>query len=727
MTNVVEVAVPGPFTEGLDYKLTEQTQNILGRRVTVSLGRREVTGVIINIKSESKYDPAKLKSIGPLLDPVPLYSNILLDLITWVSKYYHHPIGDTFQTAMLGALAGGADLNPESEILWQTTDTGQALDLNELNRAAKQRAALEYLQHASADKTTLAKLDITSATLKALEKKELVKQVSQIIDLKASPQTDSAKALNDEQQVALDASIQAGDNFSVQLLEGVTGSGKTEVYLQRIAKVIEQGKQVLVLVPEIGLTPQTIERFTARFETPVVTLHSNLNDRERRLAIYHAKNGQAKIIIGTRSAIFVPTENLGMIVVDEEHDLSFKQQSGLRYHARDVAIKRAHLADIPIILGSATPSLETLHNATDGKFIHLKLSKRAANALMPTYHLINLKQQKLNGGLSRPLIDAIKTHVANNSQVLIFINRRGFAPVLMCHDCGWMHKCERCDRPYTLHTNPSRLICHHCTSTKPIIHKCPECDTENPLGDVGTGTEKVEMTLKEIFPDKNVIRIDRSNVSKKGEMDEKLQEIHDGKADILVGTQMLAKGHHFKNLTMVGIVNVDDALFSNDFRATEHLGQMITQVSGRAGRSEKQGEVYLQTAHTDHPLLNVLLKKDFAKYSEVLLEERQATCFPPYAHLAALRAEAHDARLSFEALNACKTELANYPNIEVNCFGPIPAFLAKRAGFFRAQLILHADSRKGIHQALSQISHFLKLNPQKKVRLTFDVDPQEMS
>ncbi len=683
--SLIRVAVPGPFETGLDYLPPENASPFpsLGSRVLVPLGKKNVVGVVVQMslsdpKEALKNAPAldsgepctfKYKRIEAVLDEHPIYSHALFELILWMSRYYHHPIGDTFQTALIGPLS-------KAEPLSKTT-------------------------RKKSNKETIAE---------------------------EKPAQDVPKTLSREQKTALDQSF-LSTTFHVQCLEGVTGSGKTEIYLQRIAPVIAEGKQVLILVPEIGLTPQTIERFQSRFQVPMVALHSGLNETERRHAILAAAGGEAKMIIGTRSAVFVPTDKLGFILIDEEHDLSFKQQNGLRYHARDLAIKRAQLENIPILLGSATPCLETLHHALSGKYLHLKLLERAQGNPLPPIYCIPLKAQKnMVDGLSQPLIEAIKRHLDRGHQALIFINRRGFSPVLMCHECGWQAACPRCDKPYTLHIHPTRLHCHHCDAQKPAPNHCPSCENDAPLSDVGIGTEKIEVALQQLFPNKKVLRIDRSNTTQKKAMEKHLAQIQSGEADILVGTQMLAKGHHFKQLTLVGMVKVDDALFSNDFRSSEHLGQLITQVAGRAGRESADGEVYLQTAHPEHPLLKLLLDSGYSAYAKALLEERKSMRFPPFSHLALIRAESHSLEKNHTELLSIKALFQPFADgkIPLDCLGPFPAFLAKRGGMYRSGLLIHSADRRTLHHALNQLQRFLKHHPIKKIRLFFDVDPLEL-
>jgi primosomal protein N' (replication factor Y) len=533
-----------------------------------------------------------------------------------------------------------------------------------------------------------------------------------------------ALSLNSFQQSALDA-ICAVKDFQVFLLDGVTGSGKTEVYLQAITHILKQKKQILVLVPEIGLTPQTIQRFRERFSESVVALHSGLNEKERLNAWLAAKNGEAQIVIGTRSAVFTPFLNLGLIVVDEEHDLSFKQQEGFRYHGRDLAIKRAHWNKIPIILGSATPSLESLHNAKQNRYHHLHLPERAGNAKMPEYQMIDIRKMNLQEGLSDILLQEMQQHLQQGNQVMIFLNRRGFAPVLMCHACGWMAMCKRCDMRMTYHQDPKSLHCHHCDSRRPIYKNCESCG-EKELFAVGLGTERLEKILEKHFPNESIVRIDRDSTRKKGSIEKLLDEIQQGKHQILIGTQMLAKGHHFPDVTLVAVIDADGGFFSADFRALERMGQLLLQVSGRAGRMEKPGKVMIQTHHPDHPHLQKLLKESYHHFALSLLQERELAKLPPYNFFALFRAEAYDTRHILAFLTEIK-KLTGKIGEGIRMLGPISAPMPRRAGRHRMQLLVHASQRPFLQTFLKRIVHGIETIPNKhRVRWSLDVDPIEM-
>jgi primosomal protein N' (replication factor Y) len=656
------VAVPGPFLHGLDYIEPDNADSLLGKRVWVPLGRRKVVGIVIAENIQSEYELVKLKAVESVIDEQPLFSPLLMQLLQRVAEYYQAAIGEVFYTAMPSQLCDGKAFS--------------------LQKKYKAELSLSF--------------------------------------------SESRLNLNHEQQQVLDLCAKQQNQFSVQLIEGVTGSGKTEIYLQLIEKVLKADKQALVLVPEIGLTPQTIERFEARFGQAVVALHSKLNDSEKRQHWYLASQGQAKIIIGTRSAVFAPMPNLGIIVVDEEHDLSFKQQNGVRYSARDVAIMRAKMQNIPIVLGSATPSLESLHNVQKGRYQHYHLPNRAGASSSPNFHLIDMRQQPLQAGLSKPMLLAIKKHLAKKSQVLLFLNRRGYAPVLMCHDCGWTAQCNNCDAFYTLHQKPLHLCCHHCGSSHKIFKACPKCQQTEHLIHVGQGTEQLETALGKLFPEQKILRLDRDSTRHKGSLDQILKSVHQREADIIVGTQMLAKGHHFEGVTLVGIIDMDNGLFSSDFRSIERAGQLLIQVAGRAGRAEQKGEVYIQTHQPEHPLLLTLLKSGYAEFSKQLLLEREQASWPPFSYLALLRAEALDSKQVFQFLHQAKSYLqqAELPHLQI--LGPAPALMQKKARYFRGQLLLQSQDRKNLHIALKTLQAYLSEMETHKIRCAIDVDPLEM-
>lgn len=530
--------------------------------------------------------------------------------------------------------------------------------------------------------------------------------------------------LNKAQQQAVTAICAAFHRFQVFLLDGVTGSGKTEVYLHAITNILAEGKQVLVLVPEISLTPQTIERFRQRFSVPIAALHSSFSDTTRLQAWCAARSGEAKIVIGTRSAIFTPFKNLGLIVVDEEHDTSFKQQDRFRYHARDLAIMRAKQNNVPIVLGSATPSLESLLNVKRNRYEYLLLSDRAGDAILPDYRIIDLRSERKEEGLSVALIEAMREHLSAGNQVMLFLNRRGFAPVLYCTECAWMAECRRCDTRMVYHRSPPRLHCHQCDAQSNIPTLCGNCKTTS-LQPVGLGTQRLEASLTNYFPDIPIIRVDRDNTRRKGAMQALLDQVHSQKNAILLGTQMLAKGHHFPQVTLVGIIDADSGLFSADFRAAEQMGQLLMQVAGRAGRAEKPGTVVIQTHHPEHPLLQTLLTQGYRHFAQQLLAEREQAVLPPFSYFAIFRAEAYAEETANCFLKAIKELCMTEKSITL--LGPVPAFITKRKGLHCLNLLIKADKRNILQQYLKTILQQIeKLPMTPSVKWVLDVDPVEV-
>jgi primosomal protein N' (replication factor Y) len=537
-----------------------------------------------------------------------------------------------------------------------------------------------------------------------------------------SEQQEAQLALNAEQQAALHAICYEKDKFNVFLLDGVTGSGKTEVYLHAIAEMLQAGKQSLVLVPEISLTPQTIARFRARFGVPIAALHSNLSDGERFAAWLAARSGEVKIVIGTRSAIFTPFLNLGLIIVDEEHDLSFKQQDRFRYHARDMAVMRGNKNNIPVVLGSATPSLESLLNAQRGRYQFLKLAIRAGGASMPTFNILDVRQHKLHEGLSDPLVKAMREQLQAGNQVMLFLNRRGFAPVLFCNECSWIAGCKRCDAKLVFHRKPPELRCHHCDTRMKIPKACEQCG-DTHIEPVGLGTQRVEEVLQAQFPDIPIIRVDRDTTRNKDALHELLAQINQQQPSILLGTQMLAKGHHFPQVTLVGIIDADNGLFSADFRAAEQMGQLLMQVSGRAGRAEKPGVVMIQTRCPDHPYLQKLVYEGYPPFAESLLQERAQFVLPPYSYFAAFRSEAYSDKIAGAFLDQIK-EMSKGLMSVVSMMGPLPTFMSKKKGLYCQQLIIKANKRQSMQYFLSTILQKLEALPGRQtVKWVLDVDP----
>ncbi len=731
---ILQIAIPIPFRKTFEYLPANNKQipaNIKpGIRVKIPFGRTTKIGIIMGIVDESSYPREKLKPITEYLDDKPFCSEQHLNWLRWVSQYYHHPVGETLFTALPVALRKNEI--PKADLIktWQLTDAGQVFSANDLSRAKKQQSLFNWLKsvNGAVDRSALnTQFENWSAAMKGLIKKSLAEITNtKPIHIKASHNAQNAPTLNDEQQNAVSSVTAKNDRFGAFLLDGVTGSGKTEVYLHVIENIIAANKQVLFLLPEIGLTPQLLHRFKARYGESVGMMHSGMNNTERFRVWTNVKEGNTQILIGTRSAIFTPFDSLGMIIIDEEHDLSFKQQDGLRYSARDIAITRASQLNIPIVLGSATPSLETLSNLNKPTFTHLVLKQRAGKAVAPRINTIDLTNQKLEHNLSPVMINEIEKTLSRNEQVLLFINRRGFAPAMICQECGWFAVCNRCDRNMTIHHQRQRIICHHCGADRKLPAQCPQCSCID-LRPIGFGTERMEQVLNGLFPETEVIRIDRDTTSKKNAMHALLEKIENNKAQILLGTQMLAKGHDFPNVTFVGIIDADQGLFGADMRSAERMAQLITQVAGRSGRGEKPGKVAIQTLHPEHPLLQTLIKDGYPSFSQSALQERRAAQLPPYTFAAMIRTESLQLGFNFQFLNDLKIVLSEN-NTNVELLGPAPAPMERKAGKFRTQLLLLSQSRSALHQMLSKsLPQVEKMKSSKKVRWSLDIDPMEMS
>ncbi|MGH8400517.1 MAG: primosomal protein N', partial [Gammaproteobacteria bacterium] len=567
-------------------------------------------------------------------------------------------------------------------------------------------------------------LDHWSAAVRALRRRGWVEKSYR--EVEADTGTDPTAALlslNSAQAHAAAEVIAAAGSFHAFLLDGVTGSGKTEVYLEIISAVVRAGRQALVLVPEIGLTPQLLARFRARFGA-VAAFHSGLSDAERLQTWLAARDGRARVVIGTRSAVFVPLKHPGVIVVDEEHDASFKQQDGFRYSARDLAVVRAQRSTIPVLLGSATPSLESIYNVKQKRYTQLELPERAGSARHPSLRLLDVRSRWLDEGLSDLLLDAIRRHLDADGQVLLFLNRRGYAPTLMCHACGHVLGCRRCDARMTLHGS-QRVQCHHCGAQRGLPAACERCGATD-FGLFGQGTERIEAALVRLFPDAGVVRIDRDTTRRKGSMKTMLDGVHQGTHRIMIGTQMLAKGHDFPNVTLVGILDADQGLFGVDFRASERMAQLVMQVSGRAGRAERPGEVLIQTHHPDHLLLTHLVREGYTSFAEAALQDRRMAGLPPFTAMALLRAEAPTAAAPRAFLESVRPLLTAACGVKVEVLGPVPAPMERRAGRYRAQLLLLATHRTPLQDGLAQVLPQLQsLRQARRVRWSIDVDPAE--
>lgn len=721
----LKIALPLPLPRLFDYRapsLALPSVEDVGRRVRVPFGTRELIGLVAAVGARDEH-AAELKSALAYLDDEALFHGELLTSLRWLAAYTHAPLGEVLATALPAALRRGEPLPDTHLWAWQLTPAGET-EVTRLRSGSRPRRLAEWLQSQPRDEDALdADIEGWRSAARALAQRGLAERVA-VPASQLAPHPQSGPVPNEEQAAAIAAVADAAQGFAPFLLDGVTGSGKTEVYLHAIAQCLARGKQALVLVPEIGLTPQMLARFRARLGVPVHALHSGLNDGERARTWAAAWRGEARVIVGTRSAVFTPLPDAGLIVIDEEHDASYKQQDGIRYHARDFALVRGKALDVPVLLGSATPSLESLHNARQGRYWHLRLHKRAGEAKPPSVRVLDIRKRPLDAGLSPELMVAIRSAINAGGQALVFKNRRGYAPVLLCHDCGWSAHCKRCDAPMTVHAGGRRLQCHHCGARQPAPPACPDC-AGLALQPQGVGTERIEDALAEKFADVPVLRIDRGSTRRKDAL-EKLFEKFGAKPGVLVGTQMLAKGHDLPNLTLVAVVGIDEGLFSADFRAGEKLAQLLIQVSGRAGRAEKPGEVWLQTHHPEHPLLQTLINGGYHAFVEAELAQREAAGFPPFSHLALLRAEAKHADAPMAFLQAAKATIRQN-DATVDISGPLPAPMPKRAGMYRAQLLLSSPNRRELHASIeAALTDIYALSEARKVRWSLDVDPMDL-
>lgn len=733
------IAIPSPLRRLFDYRPCREAPAggwQPGLRVRVPFGRRLVVGVIMECRESSELPLAELKPISDCLDSSPLSADWLW-LCRFTARYYQHSLGDTLHQAMPVLLRQGRALEARTRERWQLTAAGHDTPTDALSRAPRQAELLAMLAqhpHGLASQAILAQ-SFSREQLRALADKGLVEAHNVPLTAPPLPDADHLLAepvlpLNREQAAALAALHERLDAYHPCLLEGVTGSGKTEVYLQLIEAVVGRGRQALVLVPEIGLTPQTLARFRHRFRVPVVALHSGLTDHERLDAWEAAASGRAPIVIGTRSAIFTPLAYPGAIIVDEEHDGSYKQQDGLRYHARDLAVARAHHHAIPVVLGSATPSLESLSRARSGDWRHLPLTRRASRHAPARLELVDLRGRPRQGGLVPPVIEAIGETLGAGHQVLVFINRRGFAPSLACHACGWLAECDNCDARMTLHRQPPLLACHHCDRRRALPESCPECGSID-LRPLGSGTERTEETLAERFPKVPVHRIDRDSTRRRDAFERVLTDVRRGEPCLLVGTQMLAKGHHLPHVTLVVVVNADAGLYASDFRALEQSAQLLVQVAGRAGRAAHPGRVLVQTLHPDDPHLRLLAERGYASLAERLLEERRAAALPPFRFLALLRLESAKMEAATELGRRVAAALRGWLSereLAVDCLGPVPAPMERRQGRYHLQVMLGAEKRSQLHEAGAWLTAWLEASPEaRRTRWSLDIDPQTLS
>jgi primosomal protein N' (replication factor Y) len=741
INKIIKVAVLSPLDSLFDYR-PENGKKIedypIGSRVNVPFGSTKKIGIVISYSEKSKLNFEKLKPINSLIDKDPIVGKDFIKLATWISEYYIHPFGDTLFNMLPNILRKGGSYNPYVMNMWKTNKKGQDLPLNTISKTPKQKRLLELLREKKSNLKEISELDIlkqgfSKEIIKKLFHKNLIEKYEKFYIPEKSQSLIDGKSENSnlklthEQKLSIDTIYNKLSSFEVILLDGITGSGKTEIYFQVINKVLASMKQVLVLIPEISLTPQTIQRFTKRFSKKIAIFHSKLSEKERLLAWRACKEEEAEIIIGTRSSIFTPLPNIGLIIIDEEHDSSYKQNDGLHYSARDIGIVKAKNQNIPIILGTATPSLESFHNAQKNKYTHTKLKQRAGNAKLPNIQILDIRNKVLDNGFSEEAIHLIKNTLKSGKQVLVFINRRGYAPLLMCHDCGWNALCPQCDARLTVHRKQEALRCHHCNFSSRIPEKCNSCESKN-LVFIGQGTQRNTETLQNLFPHFPVIRIDRDSIQNKKSFEKYIKKINSGDPLILVGTQMLAKGHHFPLLSTIVILDIDQGIYNPDFRSEEKVTQLLTQVSGRAGRAEHEGNVLIQTYVPDNDILSSWKKGGYHGSIVEILKNREFHELPPFTHMGVIRA---DSTKPDEAFRFLKSLIDNNRNdCSQNCqiIGPIPLIMEKRAGRHRAQIIFKSKKRFDLNKTINNFKTLINSNKKNyRLRFSIDIDPSEVA
>ena len=743
---ILQIAVPVPVRHLFDYLLPhpETTPPVRpGARVRVPFGRTSAVGVVVGTAAASTVDAKRLKRVREVIDTEPLLDPAMLKLLLWASGYFQHPVGEVVVGTLPRLLRLGRAPRAERTMRYAATTAGVQALAGGIGGAPVQSRLLGLMAAAA----SVSEAELATAhrdwrrPMRALIAKGWAEPVpdrprwAHRLDgpdhpaepgRPDGPGRPDRPVLNAEQSHAVEAVEARLGEFTPFVLEGVTGSGKTEVYLRLIEKVVARGRQALVLIPEIGLTPQLLARFHARLDCRVAALHSGLSDGERLSSWTHARNGTADVLVGTRSAVFVPLARPGLFIVDEEHDLSFKQQDGFRYSARDLAVVRARDAGTPVVLGSATPSLEAIDNVRRGRYRRLELPHRAGGATPPRIDVVDLRQRPFDNGLCDVLVEALQETKARSEQALLFINRRGYAPRLMCFACGWIADCDRCDAHLVFHREDDRLRCHHCAAERALVNECPGCGSKN-VRRLGLGTERVARALERRIEGLRVARMDRDAIRRRGSLEALLDRVHAGEVDAVVGTQMLAKGHHFPNVTLVAILDADAGLFGIDFRATERMAQLLLQVAGRAGRGDRTGRVLLQTHHPEHPLLRVLVLEGYRQFCTQALEERRGARLPPFASLALVRAEAQQREAPQSFLRDAGACASARPHRGISVLGPVPSPMERRAGRYRAQLLVDATTRGALQRFLpGWIAELEALPSARKVRWSVDVDPQEM-
>ena len=722
---IVRVALPVPLPQVFDYTAEDAGAEDVGRCVKVPFGRGERTGLIVGLGDEAAVEAARLKAVLHIQRGVPPLPADWLELVDFVARYYHAPLGEVVALALPPGLrrADGVSDEDEDPLLGITAEGREALAPG--RRASRALTLLQALAEGAGPwrRSVIRARDGGEAVGELLRRGWL----EIVADPGARHEAGAQPLATPEQAAAVEVIVGAGMRFRPWLLHGVTGSGKTEVYLRLAAHALAQGRQVLMLVPEIALTPQLEQRVAQRFAAAnVVSLHSALADGARSRGFVQALSGRADIVLGTRLAVFAPLPRLGLILVDEEHDASYKQQEGVRYSARDVAVWRARQRDVPVVLGSATPSLETWHHAKSERYALQTLSRRAVAATLPAVRCIDTRRIKLDEGLSPALHAAIAQRLERGEQSLVFLNRRGYAPVLSCPSCGWVSRCPHCSANLVVHLADRRLRCHHCGCDGPIPHACPSCGNQD-IQPFGRGTQRIEARLAELFPQARVLRVDRDAARTRSQWEKLLDTIAAGDADLLVGTQMMAKGHDFPRLTLVGVVGADASLHAADFRAPERLFQQLMQVGGRAGRGELPGEVLIQTEYPMHPLYLHLARHDFDAFARMALQERRAAGFPPFTHQAMLRADAPALQDAVEFLRHARRLAKERAPEGLRLYDPVPMRMTRLARRERAQLLVESDQRAPLQAFLADwVAVLYRQRTARELRWQLDVDPLEV-
>ena len=727
---ILKVAINAPVRRLFDYLCPGTGPDPQpGVRVRVPFRGRRQVGVVVDVAETSEIPAGRLRRAQEVLDETPVFGALDMKLLLWAARYYSHPVGEVFAAAMPVLLRKGRNPDEPSRGLARATAVDDDM-IESLSRSAPRQAGiLRRLREGPVTMENAAQAfgEGWQPVARRLMEKGLVRQIklSETAAENSHIRPTPGPALTPDQKSAVNAVLSAEADIRPVLLFGVTGSGKTEVYLRAVETVLKEGRQALILVPEIGLTPQIVRRFRRRFDCPVAVLHSGLTEKSRFGAWADARSGRARVVIGTRSAVFTPMPDCGLIAIDEEHDPSFKQQEGFRYSARDLAVVRAHLHRIPIVLGSATPSLESMRNTQTGRYRRVDLAERPGSSSHPRIRVVDLRITPSREGLTAPLLEAMARHMEAGGQVMLFLNRRGYATALFCTSCGWVAECPRCDARMTLHQQPAGLRCHHCGRSQTVPESCADCGAG--LRPVGQGTERIEAALTAQFPGVSVARLDRDTARSGEALTSLLEDMRRGETRILIGTQMLTKGHDFPDVTLVGVLNCDQGLFGTDFRSDERLAQTILQVSGRAGRRHRRGEVLLQTAYPQHPLLAQLVRGGYDDFAEEALRERAAAGWPPFSHLALIRAEAHRRADPLAFLEMCRHVAAGLPATGVSVLGPAPAPMEKRSGRYRAQLLFRASDRRSLRSLVDGVIGKVQSSPEaRRVRWSLDVDPVEL-